>query len=216
MDPPSDHGPGDGPPSGRAVASRSGAPARRGADLLPPPGDSTGNRPSPGLRVYRSRETVRAVFHPDRARSGVLPRMSESAGAVRSGRRGRRTAGMVRIARERLLDLFGLAEGAAARGDLAHADRYVGLAREIGARYNVRLLPEFKDLYCRGCSCYWVEGRTVRTRLRSAHRVQTCLRCGRVRRTRTPPRSPRPAGSLPSGRRPSALPEEALNSPPYS
>jgi ribonuclease P protein subunit RPR2 len=91
---------------------------------------------------------------------------------------------MVRIAHERIDDLFALAEREA-RGDHPElADRYVTLARRIGARYNVRLLPEYRELYCRGCSVYWVEGRTVRTRLRSGRRVRTCLACGRERRTR--------------------------------
>lgn len=99
---------------------------------------------------------------------------------------------MVRIARERILDLFELARREAFEGDPLLADRYVALAREVGARYNVRFLPEYRDLYCRGCSAYWVEGRTVRTRLRSGRRVQTCLRCGRVRRT---VRGPRPLGT---------------------
>ena len=91
---------------------------------------------------------------------------------------------MVRIARERIDDLFGLAEQESQRGELELAHRYVVLAREIGARYNVRLLPEYREMYCRGCSTYWVEGRTVRTRLRPGHRVRTCLRCGRARRSR--------------------------------
>ncbi len=41
---------------------------------------------------------------------------------------------------------------------------------------------EYRELYCRGCSAYWVEGRTVRTRLRGTGRVRTCLACGRSRR----------------------------------
>ncbi len=90
---------------------------------------------------------------------------------------------MVRIARERISTLFALAGREAAAGDLARADRYVVLARRVGTRYNVRLLPEYRELYCRGCSSFWVEGRTVRTRFRSGRRVRTCLRCGRARRT---------------------------------
>jgi len=92
---------------------------------------------------------------------------------------------MVRIARERVADLFGLAERESGRGHPELADRYVQLARRIGMRYNVRLLREYRELYCRSCSAFWVEGRTVRTRLRGGHRVRTCLRCGRQRRTRT-------------------------------
>jgi ribonuclease P protein subunit RPR2 len=89
---------------------------------------------------------------------------------------------MIRVARERISDLFGLAEQEARLGRGALSDRYVRLARRIGTRYNVRLLVEYRDLYCRGCSSYWVEGRTLRTRLREGRRVQTCLQCGRVRR----------------------------------
>jgi ribonuclease P protein subunit RPR2 len=90
---------------------------------------------------------------------------------------------MVRIARERISTLFALAEREAATGHGELADRYVTVARRVGTRYNVRLLPEYRELYCRGCSTFWVEGRTVRTRLRSGRRVRTCLRCGRERRT---------------------------------
>jgi ribonuclease P protein subunit RPR2 len=90
---------------------------------------------------------------------------------------------MVRIARERVSDLFALAEKEATLGHRELADRYVALARRIGMRYNVRLMSEYRELYCRGCSTFWVEGRTVRTRLRSGRRVRTCLACGRERRT---------------------------------
>jgi ribonuclease P protein subunit RPR2 len=90
---------------------------------------------------------------------------------------------MVHVARNRILALFALAEREAGGGDAELANRYVRLARRIGTRYNVRLLPEYRELYCRGCSTYWVEGRTVRTRLRGGRRVRTCLACGRERRT---------------------------------
>jgi len=115
----------------------------------------------------------------------------------RTGRKGRRTGAMVRIARDRVSQLFALAE----RESLGHhpelADRYVHLARRIGMRYNVRLLREYRELYCRSCSTYWVEGRTVRTRLRSGHRVRTCLRCGRQSRTLST-KTRMPSRSLPT------------------
>ena len=91
---------------------------------------------------------------------------------------------MIRIARERIDDLFEVATQEGLHGDPRVADRCVRLARKIGMRYNVRLLREYRDLYCRGCSAFWIEGRSVRTRLRSGRRVQTCLSCGRVRRVR--------------------------------
>jgi len=101
---------------------------------------------------------------------------------------------MVRIARERISTLFALAEVEATHGHPELADRYVTIARRVGTRYNVRLLPEYRELYCRGCSAFWVEGRTVRTRLRSGRRVRTCLRCGRARRSLVRPsaRAPTP------------------------
>ena len=103
---------------------------------------------------------------------------------------------MVRIAGERIADLFALAEreAVASHGDLAH--RYVVIARKVGMRYNVRLLREYRELYCRTCSVFWVEGRTVRTRLRSGRRVRTCLACGRERRTPVRPLRDRSARAL--------------------
>lgn len=112
---------------------------------------------------------------------------------------------MIRVATERVTELFGLAAVEAARGPESFADRYVQLARKVGTRYNVRLLPEYRELYCRGCSVYWVDGRTVRTRLRAGHRVQTCLVCGRVRRVRL--RSPSP-GSSADLSAPSSVPQD--------
>lgn len=120
---------------------------------------------------------------------------------------------MVRIARQRVGDLFALAEREAATGHAELANRYVRLARRIGMRYNVRLLAEYRDLYCRECSAYWTEGRNVRTRLRRGHRVRTCLACGRERRTRTGSgsRSAYVPPSLPPGR--AAREEVALAGP---
>jgi ribonuclease P protein subunit RPR2 len=119
---------------------------------------------------------------------------------------------MVRIARERIADLFALAEREAGRPDGRFANRYVQLARKVGTRYNVRLPVEYRELYCRGCSAYWVEGRTVRTRLRGARRVRTCLACGRTRRvpiTKARPTSPPPDAYEPA----TAREDEALVGP---
>jgi ribonuclease P protein subunit RPR2 len=117
---------------------------------------------------------------------------------------------MVRIARERIDDLFALAARESSGGDPALANRYVVLARKVGTRYNVRLLPEYRELYCRSCSAYWVEGRTVRTRLRPGGRVRTCLTCGSERRTRLRARregsrSPASIGAMPAPREDGAL-----------
>lgn len=110
---------------------------------------------------------------------------------------------MVQIAEARVGHLFRLAAREAAQGPGDLPDRYVRLARRIGARYNVRLGAQLRERYCRGCSAFWIEGRTVRTRLRSGRTIRTCLRCGRVRRI-----SRRTTGPLSRGDRaaPSAAP----------
>jgi ribonuclease P protein subunit RPR2 len=113
---------------------------------------------------------------------------------------------MVRIAHERIDDLFALAGREASTGHPELADRYVVLARKVGTRYNVRLRPEYRELYCRGCSTFWIEGRTVRTRLRDGRRTRTCLSCGRVRRTRIRP--PSAAPEPPSSDATSSVPRE--------
>ena len=132
-----------------------------------------------------------------------LPRMRGPGSLRRRGRRGRRTAAMIRAAQERIQDLFSLAETDARRSPNNLSRRYVLLARKIGMRYNVRLLREYRDVYCRGCSTFWVEGRSVRTRLRAGRRTQTCLQCGRVRRTAI---KYRPAGPPP----PEEAPDRAV------
>ncbi|MCI4336107.1 MAG: hypothetical protein L3K17_02785 [Thermoplasmata archaeon] len=109
--------------------------------------------------------------------------MSGAAAPGRRGRRGRRTTRMIQVAQERIDDLFALARLESRRIDPSLADRYVLLARRIGTRYNVRVPAEYRELYCRGCSAFWIEGRTVRTRLRGGLRVRTCKRCGRQRRS---------------------------------
>jgi len=126
---------------------------------------------------------------------------------------------MVRVARIRISDLFSLAEREAMSGSPELADRYVALARRIGMRYNVRLPSEYRDLYCRACSTFWVEGRSVRTRLRSGRRVRTCLRCGAARRASVRPPTtrrgpdagdPRPGVAREEGALAELLPEQEV------
>jgi ribonuclease P protein subunit RPR2 len=152
-------------------------------------------RPSHGMGPFepdREGETLSSVQHADKRHRGRVPDMPGGRSPVRGGRRGRRTAGMIRLAQERIIDLFGLAEAESREDRIALSHRYVGLARRIGMRYNVRFLPEYRELYCRGCSAYWIEGRTVRTRLRSGLRIRVCLVCGRARRTVIRARRPTP------------------------
>ncbi len=123
---------------------------------------------------------------------------------------------MVRIATERISALLVLAEREAFEGDPPLADRYVRLARRIGMRYNVRFLPEYAEVFCRGCSRFWVEGRTVRTRLRDGRRVRTCLGCGRERRVPYRRRRSSPGIRPPTTRRGLTVPEVGLSTAPLT
>jgi ribonuclease P protein subunit RPR2 len=86
-----------------------------------------------------------------------------------------------KLARERMDILFGLArEVFASEPELAR--RYVGLARRIGSRCNVRLTPGDKLRVCRDCNAYLVPGVNCRVRAHSRRIVVSCLDCGGVRR----------------------------------
>jgi ribonuclease P protein subunit RPR2 len=117
---------------------------------------------------------------------------------------------MIRIAGERIHHLLALAEEESRKGPGALPDRYVRLARRIGTRYNVRVPKGYRELYCRSCSAYWVEGRTVRTRLRSGLRTRTCLRCGAIFRQRNAPPVAAPEPNPAGGRREAAPQEPQL------
>jgi ribonuclease P protein subunit RPR2 len=104
----------------------------------------------------------------------------------RSGRRSRDNA---RIASERMAILFEEAERAARRNEPGLSDRYAGLARSIGMRYNVRLPSSVKRRACRKCGAFLVPGKNLRVRLRSGRTVWTCLKCGAISRMRNTPRT---------------------------
>ena len=196
-------------PIGGAAAAGSGRPRPAGglpASLHGEPGGSPAGRLDPP-RARRPGPPLHPVQQPDIVGGGRLPRMRGGPPAGRRGRRGRRTGPMIRIARERMSDLFALARSESARGGGTLPHRYVFLARRIGMRFNLRLPPEYRTLYCRRCSSYWVEGRTVRTRLRAGRSVRTCLVCGAHRRVELH-RHPRVDGPEENFRRIAATPQE--------
>ena len=108
----------------------------------------------------------------------------------RRQRRGRRTREMAAIASERIAILMQLAAESARTGDTELADRYGGLARALGMRYNIRLPPGMRGRLCRSCGAYLVPGRNMRVRLRPGRTVRTCLKCGKTRRRLTRRASP--------------------------
>ena len=87
-----------------------------------------------------------------------------------------------RIARERIDELFRLAESEALRENRGRANRYVELARRIGMRYNVRLASEHKRRMCKECHAYLLPPKTARVRVGGSRIVTTCLACGAVMR----------------------------------
>ncbi len=109
-----------------------------------------------------------------------MPHMRRT--AVRGGRRGFRTALMVSVARERMENLVRMAAAADRSGESARSRRYVGLARKIGMRYNVRMSPELRGQFCSACNTYLRYGVNTRSRLRAGRRVVTCVQCGQVTR----------------------------------
>jgi ribonuclease P protein subunit RPR2 len=106
----------------------------------------------------------------------------------RRQRRGRRSRETADIASVRMSILMRLADQSARSGETTLADRYAGLARALGMRYNIRLPPDLKRRLCPSCGSYLVPGRNLRVRLRQKKTVRTCLKCGRIRRRRNAPR----------------------------
>lgn len=85
------------------------------------------------------------------------------------------------IAAERIEILFSLADRAALSGDLAVASKYVGRARDLAMKFNIRLGKKYAGRFCRGCNGYLLPGKTSSVRINSLEkRVETkCLSCGR-------------------------------------
>ena len=85
-----------------------------------------------------------------------------------------------KIARERIDYLLERAVKWKER-DYELARRYVELARKIAMKYRVKLRPEQKRLFCKGCF-YPYRSDRVRVRVKKGRVIVTCLNCGRIRR----------------------------------
>jgi ribonuclease P protein subunit RPR2 len=84
------------------------------------------------------------------------------------------------IARERIEQLFSLAEQEAQKGNQVRAKRYVSMALRMGERHKVR--AEHKRTYCPECLAFFVPPRNVRVRTGRGRVSMTCLECGHVLR----------------------------------
>lgn len=95
----------------------------------------------------------------------------------------RRHRGMERrIAAERMVALFQLAESEALHRHPGRARRYVELARRIGMRYNVRVPQRFKRSFCKKCLAFLLPSVSARIRVGRGRVVVTCTACGAVQR----------------------------------
>jgi ribonuclease P protein subunit RPR2 len=88
------------------------------------------------------------------------------------------------IARERIEILMGLAEKEF-RKHPERSRRYVGLARKIGMRYNVRLGRGQKRRFCKGCNTLLKPGVTSSQRTERGVIVIKCLNCNKIYRYST-------------------------------
>jgi ribonuclease P protein subunit RPR2 len=89
------------------------------------------------------------------------------------------------IAAERIDILFNLAEKKAAIGELEASDSLVDKACRIGMKFNLRIPKKYKQMYCRKCHAFLLQGKTSKTRINSKEkRVEvTCLKCKRKAHT---------------------------------
>ena len=95
----------------------------------------------------------------------------------------RRHRGMERrIAGERMVTLFRLAESEALHRHPGRARRYVELARRIGMRYNVRVPAPFKRSFCKKCFAFLLPSVSARVRVGRGRVVVTCTACGAIQR----------------------------------
>ena len=81
-----------------------------------------------------------------------------------------------RVAHERVLILFGLAEKAFSLHP-ERANRYVQLARKLCLRFKVRLPVVLKRRMCKHCFSYLVPGKNCRVRTHEGKVVYACLVC---------------------------------------
>jgi len=89
----------------------------------------------------------------------------------------------IRIAEERISNLFLLAEKEALRGEKELARRYVSLARRIGEKVNIRLGRKYGKKFCRKCNTYFTsETLKVRADKKTKTISYICLECGYIRR----------------------------------
>jgi ribonuclease P protein subunit RPR2 len=86
------------------------------------------------------------------------------------------------IAKNRILNLFNLAEQKALSGNFNLANRYVQVARKISMRHLVTIPNEFKRRFCKHCYQYLLPDNNCRIRLHRGRLIIHCHNCKKFSR----------------------------------
>jgi len=87
-----------------------------------------------------------------------------------------------KIARERINILMDLAEKESREGRTDRTKRYIGLAKKIGMRYNVRFPREHRRKICKHCNSFLIPSVNCRIRLTSGTVSTYCFKCKKYTR----------------------------------
>jgi len=86
------------------------------------------------------------------------------------------------IAKNRIIQLFNLAEQCALTDRLNLADRYVEIARKISMRHLVSIPKEFRKRFCKHCYSYLLPHTTCRIRIHRGKLIIYCHNCNKYTR----------------------------------
>lgn len=87
-----------------------------------------------------------------------------------------------KIAKNRIIKLFNLAEEYALSDRLKFSDRYVFLARKLSMRYLVAIPSKYKRRFCKNCYAYLLPGKNCRVRIQGKKIVTYCHNCKKYSR----------------------------------
>lgn len=93
----------------------------------------------------------------------------------------RKPEDQLRIARERIAELFRQAESSFGT-DPRLSDRYVEIARKISMKLKSRIPSELKKKLCKHCHRFLMPGRNCRVRTHEGKVVYYCLSCRKFMR----------------------------------
>ncbi len=86
------------------------------------------------------------------------------------------------IAKQRISELFIMAEKSAHSGRLNLANRYVEIARRISMKTLVPIPKKFKRSYCKHCYRYMLPGESCTVRISRNKIITHCFYCKKIMR----------------------------------